>query len=584
MGQITITKNIEGIQPTLSPDNYFVISANTNNQDKFRYKYDLYIFNNKIFSGKATPNPAGLGIIPVGDILHDYTNNSPVAYSANTTGGTAIFVHQTNYYSTPIQDEVINWWCYFGEEHTKTGGQPIGFTGIGTEQGDPAFPSGLKKSFIGTMGRNIFSNLQKLDTDKFFMIDYDGLFPSQQSLFLTNSPRIRDIGQNDYFTLSALNYILPSQSVGNYSYVYDTEYRFYDDNGTQITGYTIANIRDNGGGPRDTCSEIYPTYSLPSDETQSQWNIIHIGAGTNNIYIPNGAKYYEVQIKGNQIEPTPGVSPTPSPTPSISSSPLPVGYTSWRLNNCCNPEDYIIAGIQSGTTGSIRVYGSKCYYAFEEQGGATLTISGGSTHANCDACIAQYACAATPTKGEGTTPTPTPTFTPTSPAGGGDRTGCPNYDYVSEIFQFNIIDDCDNPYDTNQFLFKNRYGSWDYYTFRKKKVEQIDIARERYKKFDIDYGSSNPTKEPWSRGLTDYSTQIREIHTYNTGFINEPDMYYLEELYTSNDVYMILDNGIPFPINIISTDFEKKTKGRGKEITNLTIQFEFANNIQLLDK
>ena len=584
MGQISITKNIDGTQPTLSPDNYFVISATTNTEDKFRYKYDLYIFNEKVFSGKATPNPYGLGIIPVGDILHDYTNNTPIAYSANTTGGTAMFIHQTNYYSTPIENEVINWWCYFGEEHTKTGGQPIGFTGIGTDQGDPAFPSGLKKSFIGTMGRNIFSNLQKLDTDKFFMINYDGLFPSQESLFLTNSPRIRDIGQNEYFTLSSLNYILPSESVGNYSYVYDTEYRFYDDNGLQITGYTVANTRDYGGGPRDNCSQTYPLYSLPSGETQSQWNIIHIGAGTNNIFIPDGTKYYEVQIKGNQIEPTPGVSPTPSPTPSISPSSLPAGYTSWRLNNCCNPEDYIVAGIQSGYTGSMRVYNSKCYYAFEEQGGASITISGGSTHANCDSCVAEYTCAATPTKGVDSTPTPTPTFTPTSPAGGGSRDTCPDFDYVSEIFQFNIIDDCDNPYDTNQFLFKNRYGTWDYYTFRKKKVEQIDITRETYKKFDIDYGSSNPTKDSWSRGLTDYSTNIREIHTYNTGFINEPDMYYLEELYTSNDVYMILDNGVPFPINIITTDFEKKTKGRGKEITNLTIQFEFANNIQLLDK
>ena len=112
----------------------------------------------------------------------------------------------------------------------------------------------------------------------------------------------------------------------------------------------------------------------------------------------------------------------------------------------------------------------------------------------------------------------------------------------------------------------------------------LRVERETYKKFDISYGSSTPTKDTWSRGLNDYSTKIREIHTYNTGFINEPDMYYLEELYTSNDVYMILDNGVPFPINIITTDFEKKTKGRGKEITNLTIQFEFANNIKLLDK
>ena len=579
MGQITITKNIDGTQPTLSPDNYFVLSATTNTEDKFRYVYNLYVFGDKVFTGKATPNPYGLGIIPVGDILHDYAENTPVAYSANTTGGTSIFVHQTSYYSTPVKDQMIDWWCYFGEEHSKGPRlEPDTFTGIGNEQGEPAFPSGLKKSFLGTMGRNIFSNLPKLDTDKFFMTGYDGIFPSQQSLFLTNSPRIRDISEDEYFTLSCFNYTLPSDDIGNYSYVYDTEYRFYDDTDVYLTGYTVANTREFGGGPRDTCSETYFTYSLPSGETQSQWNILHVAAGTKNIFIPENTKYYQVQLKGYYV--SGGTIPTPTPTPT--GTELPAGYTSWRLRSCCNPEVSILAGIQSGTTGTVRVYNGSCYWAEEQLDGADILIAGGALYSNCDSCEAANPCPVTPTKAGGT-PTPTPTITFTAPPEGPSREVCPNYIYVSEVFQFNIQDDC-NPYDTNQFMFKNRYGTWDYYTFNKKKIEQVDISRERYSKFDIDYGSSNPIKDSWGRGLTDYSTQIREIHTYNSGFINQSDMYYLEELYTSNDVYMILSNGIPFPINILSTSFEKKTQGRGRDITNLTIEFEFANNIKLLDK
>lgn len=580
MGQIQITKNINGIQPTLSPDNYFVLSASTNTEDKFRYVYNLYVFGEKVFTGKATPNPYGLGIIPVGDILHDYAKNAPIAFSATTGGGgSPIYIHQTNYYTTPVQDEVIDWWCYFGEEHSKGALlPPEQFTGIGNSQGEPAFPSGLKKSFLGTMGRNAFSNLPKLDTDKFFMRGYDGLFPSTSSLFLTNSPRIRDISTDEYFTLSALNYILPSENVGNYSYVYDTEYRFYDINDTFITGYTVANIRANGGGPRDTCNETYPTYSLPSGETQSQWNIIHIGAGTKNIFIPDNTKYYQVQLKGYYV--SGGTQPTPTPTPT--GTELPAGYTSWKLTSCCNPEISILAGIQSGTTGTIRVYNGNCYWAEEPLAGANILIAGGAPYSNCDACEDANPCPVTPTKA-GEEPTPTPTYTPTLPPVNPDREICNDYIYVSEVFQFNIQDEC-NHYGTNQFMFKNRYGTWDYYSFNKKKIEQIDISRERYDKFDISYGSEDPVKTNWGRGLTDYSTQIKEIHTYNSGFINEPDMYYLEELYTSNDVYMILDNGVPFPINILSREFEKKTKGRGKEITNLTIQFEFSNNIKLLDK
>ena len=152
MGQISIRKNVDGTQPTLSPDNYFVLSADTNNEFNFRYVYDLYVFNQKVFTGKLTPNPEGLGIVSVGEIVHDFAENTPVAFSATTgsySGGTAIFVHQTENYSTPILNEVVNWWCNFGEEHSASiNAQPLPYTGIGTQQGDPAFPSGLKRSEI----------------------------------------------------------------------------------------------------------------------------------------------------------------------------------------------------------------------------------------------------------------------------------------------------------------------------------------------------------------------------------------------------------------------------------------------------
>ena len=65
MGQISIIKNIDNLQPTNSPDNYFVISADTNNTDKFRYVFDMNINDEIVYQGKCTPNPEGLGIIVV---------------------------------------------------------------------------------------------------------------------------------------------------------------------------------------------------------------------------------------------------------------------------------------------------------------------------------------------------------------------------------------------------------------------------------------------------------------------------------------------------------------------------------------
>ncbi len=583
MGQISIIKNIDNLQPTNSPDNYFVISADTNNTDKFRYVFDMNINDEIVYQGKCTPNPEGLGIIVVGDVIDNYASNIPIAFEENDN---QIFVHQTEWYSRPVDEELIEYSMFFGEEHADANGVITGYTGIGKFQGDPAYPSGAKRAYLGTMGRNILSNLQEYDTNNLMMDGYDGLFPSQESLFLTNSPRIREVSNDDYFTLSALNYKFDTQLVPNQSYVYDTEYIFYNEANVYITGYTLNNIRSNGGGPRTGCTDTFSSYTLPSGETQNSWNIIHIGAGPQNIYIPDGTVYYTVQLLGRQeIAPTPGISPTPTPTPSITPSGLPIGYTTWLFQGCCSGVGQQVFAIESGTTGTIRVYNNQCYYALEETTSSpNAIIPGTPPYASCVSCTSVYECRG------GDTPAsrkslPTPTPVNRTPTAGDipDTTGCPEYIPVSELFTFNIECRYDT-FNSRQFIFKNRFGTWDYYRFNYKKTEQIDIDRVRYKQFDINYGSSNPVKTTYGRGLTDYSTQMREIHTVNTGFINQPDMFYLEELYTSNDVYIILDNGGVFPINIVSTTFDKKSAGLGKELTNLTLQYEFANNIKLLNR
>jgi hypothetical protein len=591
MGQISIEKNIDNLQPTLSPDNYFVLSADTNTEDKFRYVFDMTINGEKIYQGKCTPNPNGLGIVTVGDVIDNYALNNPIAFS----GGSQIFVHQTNYFSKPPTGEVVAYQMFFGEEHADSFGIITGYTGVGKSVGDPAYPSGEKRAYLGTMGRNFYSNLQSYDTDKLLMTGYDGLYPSQTSLFMTNSPRIRDIGYDDYFTLSVLNFNFP-QLVPNISYVYDVRYNFYTETNVLITGYTVNNIRSNGGGPRDTCTETYP-FSIPTGETANEWNVIHIGAGPKNIYIPDGSAYYTVQVLGDEtVPPTPSVTPsvgvshtptpTPTVTPSITPSGLPAGYTKWEMSPCCGGGSNIVLGIQSGTTGTIRVYNNACYYALNTTTAAPdALVAGSADYASCVSCTAVYECRGSVASDgdEEVTPTPIPDEllrgTPPVPTPG----VCQDYEPVSELFTFNI--ECEyDAFNSRQFIFKNRFGTWDYYRFNYKKVEEVAIDRERYKKFSIDYGSANPVKTTYRRGLTDYTTQMREVHTVNTGFINQPDMYYLEELYTSNDVYIILSNGQIFPVNILSTNFEKKTAGRGKEITNLTLTYEYSNNIRLLNK
>jgi hypothetical protein len=99
---------------------------------------------------------------------------------------------------------------------------------------------------------------------------------------------------------------------------------------------------------------------------------------------------------------------------------------------------------------------------------------------------------------------------------------------------------------------------------------------------NVAWGSSNPIKTTYSRGTTDFQTDILETHIVNSGYINFPEFVWLEELYTTNDAYLIQHDGTLFPINIVGNDFVRKTKGT-RTMYNLELTYVYSNNIRLLN-
>jgi hypothetical protein len=57
---------------------------------------------------------------------------------------------------------------------------------------------------------------------------------------------------------------------------------------------------------------------------------------------------------------------------------------------------------------------------------------------------------------------------------------------------------------------------------------------------------------------------------------------FLEELYTSNQVYEIQEDKNLRPINIVDAQFIRKNKGN-KSIVNLELTYVYSNNIQLME-
>lgn len=171
---------------------------------------------------------------------------------------------------------------------------------------------------------------------------------------------------------------------------------------------------------------------------------------------------------------------------------------------------------------------------------------------------------------------------PQTPPTGYTEGNCVEYQPISEIFTFNLT--CGPTRSANQhiqLMFLNRYGHWDYVTLLFNRFQGLSISRQQYKSWNIDWGSNDPQKTQYSRGLNDSNVVMVETVIVNSGFVNQPTFQWLEELWTSNMVYEITTEGGLAPVNILNTEFEKKIQGN-RTIYNLELQYVYSNNIKLL--
>lgn len=400
---LSILDTPQDFQPVYSDGLFFTISGDTTNKFKFRYVYDIYVEGNLVFQGKSTPNPYSLGVIDVSRIVKTYTENIPISLY-NTT---PIFTHQTFPYSRPYADETINYQVFFGYEYSSTAdGSVTGFTGNGNDTsadvGPPSVDSGLYKTFYSTMGVNGRATQQDFNIDPFVLSGTPvGINPTTSGLFLTNSPRTRDVRSEDYYTLGFTNYYLNSSSM--LSEPYYVEYKFYDDDGVLLDTKQYQNILTNGGGPLADCSAVYPSYYNIVTTGNTDWNTLYVGAGPMNLnsIMPANTAQYTVQLFGKFTGTTTPIQPSPTPTPTPSSTP---GCAQCYVYDVYNPSLILNANISY----------------IECNRGPTRTISiPPNSYARIDcACdgslIYETALVVTIVDACGGAPTPTPTPTPSA--------------------------------------------------------------------------------------------------------------------------------------------------------------------------
>lgn len=121
------------------------------------------------------------------------------------------------------------------------------------------------------------------------------------------------------------------------------------------------------------------------------------------------------------------------------------------------------------------------------------------------------------------------------------------YDYdvygVSEIVQYKMVgEECfNNPV---SFLFMNRNGIWDTYTFTKKSEKTYNLNKKTYS------SQKSLNTRWWNRQSYDSAETVfygyaDEMMTVDSGFVTQNDGIVIEELLMSPYVYQIQDNWLP---------------------------------------
>jgi hypothetical protein len=128
-------------------------------------------------------------------------------------------------------------------------------------------------------------------------------------------------------------------------------------------------------------------------------------------------------------------------------------------------------------------------------------------------------------------------------------------------------------YVNKRIIFKNRLGGYDYVNFDQKNSKSIEINKNNYKK------PLDPTINIYSgsdlRQATTINVKYDETYRVSTHWMTEDEYNYLNELLTSEDVYVYEDTELK-PIQIVETNFEFKTfQNQDIFILNLTYKYAF---------
>ena len=148
----------------------------------------------------------------------------------------------------------------------------------------------------------------------------------------------------------------------------------------------------------------------------------------------------------------------------------------------------------------------------------------------------------------------------------------------------------------------NRLGVWDYFNFTKKNVRKVNSKRSTYQQIKGSWNESRYIKHGYKGGKKVFSTNSKQVVTLQTDFITEEAAEWLEELFTSPEVFVLQERSetqtesgagggcgglYPYrrniinkyvqPCNITTSSYTRKTTANDK-LKQYTLEIEMSHN------
>jgi hypothetical protein len=151
---------------------------------------------------------------------------------------------------------------------------------------------------------------------------------------------------------------------------------------------------------------------------------------------------------------------------------------------------------------------------------------------------------------------------------------------VSEVFKYIINTKCYS-YTQKRLKFKNKVGGFDYFTFSLRSDNKVTVNRNNYNRNLKSVNSNNFYGHTLGdRGLTTFSTVAIGDQTLTSDWLSNDEASWLEELFTSPDVYL-LDGANELPVVVTNSDITiGKKENRGLISYKINIQDSFNKVIQ----